>query len=191
MPPGSGESARARHVETPQEVAAAKAQERLFVEHFLPVVRAHAYRRFRHLQYHEKQEVVQEAIAVAWRLFIRVVGTGRDLPGQVVRVAFLAVRCVRQWQYLVGAVSRSDALSRRVAVCGLARVLTGGVPPESSARVERPDLDAERNEYLARLTAADRQIVEFLSHNSVAETKAQFGLRQKDLEALYERLSEV
>jgi hypothetical protein len=194
LPRGSGESARPRLVETPQEVAAAKALELLFLERFLPVVEAHAYRTFRRLEFHERQEAVQESVSVCWRMFVRLVGTGRDPVPLAVHVAWQAVKAVQAWQYFAGAVSSFDVLSRRVAVRGLARVLSGDDKGPSGTRrslwecVGRPDEDPARREWLSRLNPKDRAVVLFLEHNSVAETKAVFGLKKRDLEALYERL---
>jgi hypothetical protein len=190
MPPGSGDSARARHEETPQEIALAKAREDFFTAHVLPTTKAHAFRVFWRLQFAERLECVAEAAAVSWRLFVRLVASGRDPADYVAALAWEAVRLVRSWQYFCGSVSTTDAMSRRVEVQGLARVL-GGVPDHQAARVSRPDLDAERREYLGRLSTRDRELVEFLQHNSVAETKAQFGLRQKDVEALLVRLCDA
>jgi hypothetical protein len=194
LPRGSGESRRPRHEETPKELAAAKALEPFFVKHVLPTVRSHAYRIFHSLNFQERQEVVQESIAVCWRLFVRLVGSGRDPADYVVRLAWLAVKEIRRWQYLAGAVSSFDVLSRRVAVHGLVRILSGdGRGPDGSRRplwdrVGRPDLDPARREWLSRLDPKDRELVLFLEHNSVRETQAQFGLRKRDLEALYDRL---
>jgi hypothetical protein len=186
MPPGSGESARARHQETPQEIALAKAREDFFVEHVLPTVRGFAFKTFRRLEFSERMEVVQESVSVCWRLFVRLVGSGRDPEPFVARLAWQAVKAVQGWHYLNGSVSSTDVLSRRVAVEGLARVLNGR--HESCGRVERPDLDAERNEYLGRLSTRDQELAEFLRHNSVKQTQAQYGLSKRDLEQLLERL---
>jgi hypothetical protein len=92
--------------------------------HILPRVEAHARVAFRAVRCpHRREDQVAEAVALAWRWFVRLAERGKDAGRFAPALASLAARAVANGRRLCGQEPARDALS---SVAGRRRVFTVG-----------------------------------------------------------------
>ncbi len=78
----------------------------------LPTIQRHARFAFRYLHsYHDREDAVAEAVAVAWASFVRLTRRGKDSADFPSALASFASRHVRSGRRLCGTESTRDALS--------------------------------------------------------------------------------
>jgi hypothetical protein len=83
-----------------------------FVNHIMPAVERHARIYFRHVRCpHRKQEAVAEAVALAWRWFLRLAQRGKDGAQYPSAIATFAARAVSNGRRLCGKEKPKDVLS--------------------------------------------------------------------------------
>lgn len=83
----------------------------------LPRIERHARIYFRHIKCHvRKEEAVAEAIALAWKWFVRLVRRGKDVSGFVSTLASFAAKAVRSGRRVCGMEKAKDVLSPRAQV---------------------------------------------------------------------------
>jgi hypothetical protein len=85
-----------------------------FAEEVLPVVQRHAGWKFRHRR--DDDDLVAEAMAVAWGLFLRELRLGRDPFGHAAGLVVMACRQASCYRRLCGTDPVDDALSPRSRV---------------------------------------------------------------------------
>lgn len=80
----------------------------------LPRIENHARIYFRHLKCPvKKEEAVAEAVALAWKWFVRLVRRGKDVSGFVSTLAAFAAKAVRSGRRVCGMEKGKDVLSPR------------------------------------------------------------------------------
>jgi hypothetical protein len=83
----------------------------------LPRISLHARVCFRHLKCpHQKEDAIAEAIALAWKWYVRLQERGKDAAGFPSVLAVFAVRRVRSWRRLCSKESSKDVLTRSAQV---------------------------------------------------------------------------
>src|SRR5262245_7881981 len=81
---------------------------------FLPRIETHAQIAFRHVACtHRRADYIAEAVVLAWRWYVRLVGRGRDAGAFVAALARYAVQGVRCGRRLCGQDSARDVLPPR------------------------------------------------------------------------------
>jgi hypothetical protein len=88
-----------------------KSRERDFLKYILPAVLRAARNAFRGLPAHVREELEQDASAVAWKEFVRLVSIGYDPLNCVGTIAQRAVLAERRQEHFCGKDHRNDALS--------------------------------------------------------------------------------
>jgi hypothetical protein len=162
-----------------EEGARVKSLESVYLKFIKHRVVHRVTRKFRSFQYHDRMELVQEALAVAWELFCRCVEDGHDPLNQVESIARWAVKKVAHWQYVNGMPSKEDVLSPRFRTSGA----MGEVPFSHvvrSLRACRPlrsERDVDWEDWLLTLDDFQYQVVQFLHDgNGVEDTRLHFNL---------------
>ena len=79
---------------------------RQFVDHILPAVKLHASMQFRHLKGQDRDNAIQESMAVAWQIYVQAVGSNKDPASFPIYIAAFAVKRVRSGRLLAGKNSR-------------------------------------------------------------------------------------
>ena len=79
---------------------------RQFVDHILPAVELNASMQFRHLKGQDRDDAIQESMAVAWQLFIQAIELGKSPANFPTYIAAYAVKRVRSGRLLAGKNSR-------------------------------------------------------------------------------------
>jgi hypothetical protein len=78
----------------------------------LPRLELHAHISFRHLKFPlQKEEAVQEVVALAWKWFLRLAQRDKDVSGFVTAFASFAARAVKGGRRLIGQQKAKDVLS--------------------------------------------------------------------------------
>jgi hypothetical protein len=95
-------------------VAVSESDRTRFVEEVLPVVRRHAGWKFRHRR--DDDDLVAEAMAVAWGLFLRELRLGRNPFAHAAGLVVMACRQASCYRRLCGRDPVDDALSPRAKV---------------------------------------------------------------------------
>ena len=105
----------------------------------LPRIERHARIYFRHLKCDvKKEEAVADAIALAWRWFVRLVRRGKDVSGFVSTLATFAAKAVRSGRRVCGMEKGKDVLSPRAQQRhGFARRRRRGGPRAARVRGRR------------------------------------------------------
>jgi hypothetical protein len=99
-----------RVVYSPEVRAAAEARQHEFTGHHLPIVLRIAHRRFRNIPHRYREDCIQEAVAIAWRLFLDYLRKGQDPTKS--RLGVWAVKAVFANRTLLGEMNRGDVLSK-------------------------------------------------------------------------------
>jgi hypothetical protein len=100
-------------VDTPAELAAAKARERDFLEVVLPAVRNHAANVFRRWSLADSEEAMANITALALKYFVRNIANGHDPLTCIGYMAKVVVKGFRGFQRVTGKMSGTDAMSLR------------------------------------------------------------------------------
>lgn len=90
---------------------AAKAREADFLSVILPAVQRSARKRFRHLPAHVREELEQDATAMAWGHFIKLIGKGLEPLNCVGTIVLRCIQSERRQEHFCGQETRNDALA--------------------------------------------------------------------------------
>jgi hypothetical protein len=97
---------------TPRQLAAAKEQERVFLDRYVPALEEHARLGHRRFTPQRRDELLEEARAMLWFDFVRVVGQGQEHTPLLVGVLVKrAMQKARGGRTVLGMAQPKDALS--------------------------------------------------------------------------------
>lgn len=159
----------------------------------LPCIERHARICFRHLQAHYQYDAIAEAIALAWKWFVRLVRRSKDPAVFPSALATFAVRAVINGRRLCGQEKEHDVLSRLgqrrrgFTVCSLPTHGRLDETPFTEALRDNmqtpvPDAAAFRIDFpawLAAQTECDRQLIEEMALGERATKLARrFGVSE-------------
>jgi hypothetical protein len=188
LPPGSGIDCRQRALNAEDAEWAAEHQQ-AFVEHIVPRVQRLAGRRLWELSLQDRLELITEAVALAWQIYLQERKRGYDPLKSPMKLAQRVVGKILFGMRVTGNASMEDVLSSRRRDVRKVRVvaMVGDYLPAKPTPDAAEEID--RREWLARLTSDDRRVVEFLSAgNNWEDAKAHFGMKTKEVAELLERL---
>ena len=181
----------------------AEAMHRQFVDCILPAVQHHASVQFRHLKGQNRDDAIQETMAVAWQFFVQAIDAGKDPTSFPHCLADLAVRRVRSGRRFAGHNSR-DVMSQRAQMrhgfevhslddesCDASTGWKAAVTEDSrhSSPADTVCFRLDFDCWLGRLRQRDRRIAESLAvGNRTGEVACAFNVTPSGISHLRNRL---